>query len=635
MAGIEVKIGADTTGLDSGVAKSKTSLKGLGKEVGELSGNMAKMGLAAAAAGAAMAAALTVKGLAAVDAQAKLSRQLGATNDGLRAVQLAASDAGVSTGSMNSALEKLNQRVGEAMRGTGEAAKSFGRLGLSAQELAPMDADQRMAAIADRMKEMGLSSSQAADELRQMGIRSGEVVNLMMQGGDAIRAARGEVDSLGLSLSAVDAAKVEAANDSFARVGLVVDGVAQQLAIEVAPILDAISKQFVGAAKEAGGMGEAVGESFGLIVDSAAFVMDVVEGIKRAFTVAADLIIAQWSGMAGAIATVIGEVISLMNEIPSVNLDDAEASVKSFAQESIDAANFAVDNISATLERPLPSGQFKAFVAEAKEAAQVAAEEAVAVREAMAQAGGGAGGGGSQVSEEEKAKLESKLQAIRDANATELELLASKYAAEVEIMREGLANKQLTEDEARELSLGAAERYAQSKDEIERNSKETAERLAEAERKNKQSIMKSALSGLTSLMNSESRKMFEVGKAAAISSAIVDTYMGMTKALAQLGPIAGPIAAVAIGATGFANVASIRAQSFGGGGGSATGSNTGQINAATTQTGGGGAGGGEGGPRQVVNVALNGQFFSREMVRDMLPMIGEELQDGGVLGSVG
>ena len=48
-----------------------------------------------------------------------------------------------------------------------------------------------------------------------------------------------------------------------------------------------------------------------------------------------------------------------------------------------------------------------------------------------------------------------------------------------------------------------------------------------------------------------------LGKAAAAGQAVINTYQAITKALADLGPIFGPIAATAIGAMGFMNVQKI------------------------------------------------------------------------------
>ncbi|MDQ6974574.1 MAG: hypothetical protein Q9M10_06785, partial [Mariprofundaceae bacterium] len=67
---------------------------------------------------------------------------------------------------------------------------------------------------------------------------------------------------------------------------------------------------------------------------------------------------------------------------------------------------------------------------------------------------------------------------------------------------------------------------------------------------------------LSGLMSSHNRKAFELGKAAAIGNALVNTYMGATKALAELGPIAGPVMATVITGIGMANVAKIASTKF-------------------------------------------------------------------------
>ena len=143
----------------------------------------------------------------------------------------------------------------------------------------------------------------------------------------------------------------------------------------------------------------------------------------------------------------------------------------------------------------------------------------------------------------------------------------------------------------------------------------------------KKAILSKAFNGLTSLMNSGSRKMFEIGKAAAISSSIVSTYQGIAEAW-KLGPVLGPIGAAMVGLAGFANVQSIRAQSFGGGGSAGGGgamSNTQAINAAATGTGGGSA---ASGPSQRSNVTLVGDYFGREAV---IGLLHEAFKDGFTL----
>jgi DNA anti-recombination protein RmuC len=217
----------------------------------------AALGAAAVAATATLVA-FTRQGLRDVDQQAKLARSLDATIDGLRGVQIAAADAGVESGALGTSLQMLNARTAEAARGTGSAAQAMERLGLDAQALMRMDVDQRMAAIADRMKELGFSAAQAQDELGQLGIRNRRLALLMIQGGDAIRNARKEVDDYGMSLSEVDASKVERANDAFRRLGRFVEGVRVQLAIQLAGAITVVSDRFNEMIVEAGGIDKVI-----------------------------------------------------------------------------------------------------------------------------------------------------------------------------------------------------------------------------------------------------------------------------------------------------------------------------------------------------------------------------------------
>ena len=75
-----------------------------------------------------------------------------------------------------------------------------------------------------------------------------------------------------------------------------------------------------------------------------------------------------------------------------------------------------------------------------------------------------------------------------------------------------------------------------------------------------------------------SKKMFAMEKAVAIGKAVMSTYESATKAYAAAGgfPLGIPAAAMSI-ASGMANVAAIRAQSFDGGGYTGSGTRTGGI----------------------------------------------------------
>lgn len=255
---------AKTGGFTGPIEKTRRQARRQMRDI-QRSAKTAAAGIAAVTAAAAAAASglylFTKAGMDAVDADAKLARQLDSTIGGLRGLQRASEDAGVSTGVINSAMERFSARLGEAQRGTGQAKDALDRLGLSAASLAGMDVDERVAAIADRVQALGLSGAETADVLRQFGIRNREIVNLLRQGGGAIRGATQEVEDYGLAISQVDAAAIEAANDALSRVALVFDSIQQTLAVELAPMILVVTERFNDAAREAGGFGSAVSQA--------------------------------------------------------------------------------------------------------------------------------------------------------------------------------------------------------------------------------------------------------------------------------------------------------------------------------------------------------------------------------------
>ncbi|WP_189468109.1 hypothetical protein [Litchfieldella qijiaojingensis] len=244
--------------MDKAQRRTKRSTNDMVKSFKRVGGAVAAMGAAAVAAAAGGLTLMTKTGLQNVDAQAKLARQLDGTIGGLRGLQLAGGDAGVEIGTLNGAMERLSSRLGEAERGEGAAADALDRIGVSASALANMDVDERVATIADRVHELGLSGAQTADLLRDLGIRNTEMVNLLRQGGDPIREARQEIEDYGLAIDAIDASVVEAANDALSRTGLLIEATQNALAVELAPIILEIADRFNDAAREAGGMDNAI-----------------------------------------------------------------------------------------------------------------------------------------------------------------------------------------------------------------------------------------------------------------------------------------------------------------------------------------------------------------------------------------
>ncbi|MCE8052274.1 hypothetical protein HOP61_13265 [Halomonas daqingensis] len=253
-----------------------------------VAGQAAKTAAAVAAIGAAAAAAalggiavMTRSSMNEIDAQAKLARSINGTIDGVRSLQIAAGDAGVS--GLESSLAGLNRRLGALEMGGGPAAKTVERLGLNLERLRDMDVDERVAHIADRIRDSGMSAQEAARHLQQLGFTQAGVTELFMQGGDAIRDARQELEDYGLSVDMADAAVIEAANDQLSRVGRLLEGVRTTLAVELSPYILEIASRFNAAARASGGMGSMISSAVESSVRGVAALIDWVSRLWHGF----------------------------------------------------------------------------------------------------------------------------------------------------------------------------------------------------------------------------------------------------------------------------------------------------------------------------------------------------------------
>jgi len=238
---LRANLGLDSAQFERGAKRSQSASQKLQKD-------LRRMATVAVAAGAALAA-MATRGANEIDRLAKAGARINTTVTGMRALELAAGEAGVGIGSLTDAVQNLDREVASGSRG---AAAAMERLGLAAQDLQGLEADQKLALIADRVKEMGLSTGEATQLLREFGIRNRDMVLLLMQGGDALRNARNDIRDYGLALSQVDAAAIEAANDQIGRLRLVTDFLAQNLARVLIPAFGRLAERITDSLREGG-----------------------------------------------------------------------------------------------------------------------------------------------------------------------------------------------------------------------------------------------------------------------------------------------------------------------------------------------------------------------------------------------
>ena len=240
---LRVNLGLDSAQFTRGTTQAQRRLNTMRRQFVAVAGTVAALGAALTT--------MALRGAADIDRIVKAARRIDGSAGAFQALELAAGEAGVSMSALANDLQTLNRELASSSAG---AQRAMQRLGMSASDLLSMDADERIAAIADRINEMGMSAGEATALLRDLGVRNREMVLLMLQGGDAIRAARDDIRDYGLEIDEALGARVERARDQIGRLGIVTQYFGQRLAAEVVPALGAFAQAITDSMREGGSL---------------------------------------------------------------------------------------------------------------------------------------------------------------------------------------------------------------------------------------------------------------------------------------------------------------------------------------------------------------------------------------------
>lgn len=231
----------------------------------------------------------------------------------------------------------------------------------------------------------------------------------------------------------------------------------------------------------------------------------------------------------------------------------------------------------------------------------------------------------------EQARRES-LDSYKAAQNEELAALQARMDVENEILSGSAEGKLIQEQDLNKRIMEI--RVKQMED--DRNLQEASVAQWESGWRGKLDVAQSFLGQMSVLMQSNSKKMFEVGKAAAISETVINTYKSATSAYSAMagipivGPALGAAAAAAAVVAGIANVQKIQSTSFGSTSSASSSANYGAGNSAV---------GGESIAQQQAPV-INRQFnvslvgdgrYSADQVRSLIAAINDATDDNTTL----
>lgn len=576
---IAIKVGADFSTMTTQLNAAQSKLEGFGKRVESQSEKIMKFQRHAAGAFAAISAGLATLGAAGKFALntateiENLARIAGTTTDEFQSLAFAAQGFGVQQDKLSDILKDVNDKIGDFIQtGAGPMADFF-------ENIAP-----KIGVTIDQFR--GLSGPQAL----QLYISSLEKANVNQQemtfylealASDATQLAPlfiGNANALGEFSKAAQAAGVIIDEDLIRK--------SAQMNRTWDAMMTAMQSRFV---------------SFAATVMSG---LDAIFGLTEEAQI--DISTKKLVGLTDELYKVEDRLNQLRarRDLPQNQTDRRQAGLTDLEAQ-------------AEAERQAVFEELQIVEAEAQRLQQaVARREAAKKTLDSLSSGEGTGdtpetpGGGTD-------KLSAKLEALSESLMAERDVIMAEYEERRAIIDEALERERIQDSEHKDLMLRAQKEYA--------------DKMAALELKDRNAKL-SALGGmfgdLSSLMNTNNKKLFKIGKAAAIAQATVDGYQAAVSAWDKGMKMGGPPLAAAFTAASLLKtgtlIAGIKSQQYGGASSSAAGAGWGVAAPAAAAA---------PAPSQTLNFSVTNDPFgiSDRLVRQIVGAINQSQRDGSTL----
>lgn len=192
-------------------------------------------------AGGAGFGALAKNALDTVDSLSKTAAKIGTTTESLAGLRHAAELTGVSSKTMDMALQRFTRRLSEARQGTGAAKDALKELNLDANKLAGLPLDQQMLELSRAFSGVGQQSDRVRLAMKLFDSEGVALVNTLALGSDGLSDAAREARDLGIAIDQTRASQIEAFNDSLYKLKQSVNGAFIQAMGDAAPELKELS----------------------------------------------------------------------------------------------------------------------------------------------------------------------------------------------------------------------------------------------------------------------------------------------------------------------------------------------------------------------------------------------------------
>lgn len=646
---LAIKITADTLGLVSGLKSADGQITTFSEKAEMLVGKLRAIGPAATLAGAALVGAMVRSVANTADELIKLSAKTGIAVEDLSRLQYAAGLSGVSNEALAVSLTKLSKNMAEAAGGTGEATKAFDAMGISVKNSDGSLKSQRQVIeeVAEKFQGYSDGAEKSALAQRIFGRSGADLIPLLNSGAKGLKAMADESDRLGNTISTKTAKAAEEFNDNITRLDTAIGGISRKIAGPLIQSLAQSSSYFIKVANDVG-IARASLITFGAAVARVTGTDEIgkMQSEARAAANAINLTGLQIdrfsklaeAGVPGASKRV--EELRMQMDALQRRALAATDQLKSLADEAYKPVQgAALDDVTTP---PVVSDDDKDKEKEAKKAAEEAKKRAKEVSDFFNQVQ-------SEDSQRQAEKLlmfmdglKQRAEALRQSNMSEYKIAEEKYALEAEQLLKAKELLAMTEEEysARLLQIRMDRDEAMMNADILmlENEQRIADERVRINQQAEHAIMSAKMAAaseavnLLGMLGSKSKvaaiAAIALGKGLAIAQVIQNTAVAQMRALAELGPLAGPPAAAQIGVYGkvqagiIAATGLLQAASVGSGGGGIGGSTT-PVNQTSNAPAGGGL-------SQSITIQglSSGDLFSGDAVRTLIDKLIDAQRNG-------
>ncbi len=639
-----VKLTADAQQFDATMKATQAKLVAFNQSVGGTNQAMKENSMVSSA----WATAMRVGPYAAITALLKVgldySNQLDDISDrtGLAAskvqlLQRAAIEAGVGGEALVGALERMTRNIGQAATGSEQAQQAIAGLGIRLDELVGKEPDQQMQLIARALASIQDPAERAARATEIFGKGSTKLLELLKDFDGATKAA---AEGMLFAGSTVDAASdmVQRGNRAWGSLWDTIKTgamIAAGATAEAGLVISGQIKDIVAGTEHHAAASEQAGERIGGALDEERVKREAIRVALERERAAAEAAKKAQEEYILSINQQLGMLIDTMNKEADAALSPLDAEEKAYkkrielakqygqlgpmeahrslgiiedAEKAHQAKVFAImnDGLEDKLNAEKANIEARRNLQDEKAIADIAAFENVR----------------AQI-RQESLEREGALAVEMETYNQRKQAIMTHYADQGEVTAGG---KRLLED----LEAG----HQATITDIDANNLDKRKSLEVSALNAKMDLNRMILGNLATLMQSSNKKMFEFGKIAAIGEAVVNTYLGATKALATVPYPFNFAAAASVTAAGLMNVQKISSTQFGGGGGAAGGGSPGGSSSPASGNGeaysGPNSGANTNGAgNRTVTINIADGIHSKETVRQLAEQLGEYTRDGG------